>query len=157
MKLFRSAPLLLLTLAACGALDNAARPDANLDPNALQEQAANAASTAELPTVDLGSMLGGVTDQASAEAAKNPLTDAVGKLQAALDGAKAKTNLESTAGATGATGAAGGTSNWSNDVLAKFGIGSGTVDQIRSLLANEQVKAVLGPTLEKLQGLLAGG
>lgn len=146
------APLLLLVaLTACNLVEGQPMPTKNVDAGALQEQATAAAGKAEMPAVDLGSLLGGVTDQASAESAKQPLGDAVGKLETALEGQKAKANLDA------ATSAAGGTSSsWSTDVLGKFGLGSGTADQIRALLANEQVKAVLGPTLEKLQGLLPG-
>ena len=126
-------------------------PTKNVDPAALQAQA-QAATAA--PSIDLGKLLGGITDTSSATAAKSPLETAVAQLKTALTSADAKAKIEATAG--GSADASGG-KKMVDEVLAKFGLGSGTVAQITSLLQNEQVKAVLGPTLEQLKGMLPAG
>lgn len=98
-------------------------------------------------------MLGGITDQPWAEAAKAPLESAVPQLQTALDAANAKGRLDQAAGTTDAAGVR----SMLDGVLAKFGLGAGTVEPDRCTAADEQVKSVLGPTLEQLKGLLSVG
>lgn len=110
-------------------------------------------SSASMPSVDIGAMLGGITDQPSAEAAKSPLEAAVTQLKTALGAAETAAKVEQTAGTTDAAGAR----SMLDGVLAKFGLGAGTADQITALLQNDQVKAVLGSTLEQLKGLLPTG
>lgn len=110
-------------------------------------------SAASMPSVDIGALLGGITDQASAEKAKSPLETAVAQLKTALGTAETQAKVEQTAGTTDAAGAR----SMLDGVLAKFGLGAGTADQITALLQNEQVKAVLGSTLEQLKGLLPTG
>lgn len=135
-----------LLLAGCGLLGGSDVPAAPAVPG--DTTAAPAA-----PTVDLGKLLAGITDGTSATAAKSPLESAVEQLKAALAGADAKAKVEA---ATGRADAAGG-KQLVDDVLAKFGLGGETVSQITALLQNEQVKAVLGPTLEQLKSLLPAG
>ncbi len=135
--------------ASCGALGGNT-PTVDTPPVSVPSIEAPSVST---PTVDIGSLLGGITDQPSAEAAKAPLESAVPQLQTALDAANAKGKLDQAAGTTDAAGV----SSMLDGVLAKFGLGAGTVDQIGALLQNEQVKSVLGPTLEQLKGLLSVG
>ena len=105
------------------------------------------------PTIALGKLLGGIPDGGTATAAKSPLESAIAQLKAALAGADAKAKVDAAAG--NADASAG--KKLVDEVLAKFGLGSGTVGQITALLQNEQVKAVLGPTLEQLKSLLPAG
>ncbi len=136
----------LLALAGCGLLggnDAAAAPAVPTD----------AAAAPAAPTIDLGKLLGGITDGDTATAAKSPIESAVAQLKAALSGANAKAQVDA---ATGNADAAGG-KKLVDEVLAKFGLGGETVGQITALLQNEQVKAVLGPTLEQLKSLLPAG
>lgn len=116
-------------------------------------QPAAGSAMADLGSVDIGALLGGIADQASAEAAKSPLDTAVAQLKTALGAAEAKAQVEQAAGTTDAAGAR----SMLDGVLARFGIGAGTADQIAALLQNDQVKAVLGSTLEQLKGLLPTG
>ena len=101
---------------------------------------------------DLVKLLGGVTDGASAEAAKGPLETGIGALKKALAGADAKAKLDGAAG--GNTDTAGTAKKMASDVLAKFGLGAGTVDSIAKLLDNPAVKSAIGPMLEQLQGMI---
>lgn len=142
----------LFLFTACSLLGGGNEvPTKSVDPSAMQ---AEAQAAAKAPSIDLGKLLGGITDTSSATAAKSPLENAVAQLKSALAGADAKAKVEAAAG--GSADASGG-KKMVDEVLAKFGLGSGTVAQITSLLQNEQVKAVLGPTLEQLKGLLPAG
>lgn len=135
-----------LLLTGCGLLGSSDVPAAPALPG-------DATATPAAPTVDLGKLLAGITDGSTATAAKSPLESAVEQLKAALAGADAKAKVDT---ATGRADAAGG-AKLVDEVLAKFGLGGETVGQITALLQNEQVKAVLGPTLEGLKSLLPAG
>jgi len=141
MKLSRIvlSSFLALVAAGCGALGG--------------NQPTGGTSAASMPSVDIGALLGGITDQSSAEKAKSPLETAVTQLKTALGAAETQAKVEQTAGTTDAAGAR----SMLDGVLAKFGLGADTADQITALLQNEQVKAVLGSTLEQLKGLLPTG
>lgn len=147
MKLSLALPAFaLLTLASCGLLGGNDAPATPAMPN-------DAAATPAAPTIDLGKLLAGITDGNTATAAKSPLESAVAQLKTALAGADAKSKVDA---ATGNADASGG-KKLVDEVLAKFGLGGETVGQITALLQNEQVKAVLGPTLEQLKSLLPAG
>lgn len=147
MKLSLALPLFsLLTLAGCGLLGGN-------DATAASTMPKDAAAAQAAPTIDLGKLLGGITDGNTATAAKSPLESAVAQLKTALAGADAKAKVDAAAG--NADASAG--KKMVDDVLAKFGLGGETVGQITALLQNEQVKAVLGPTLEQLKSLLPAG
>lgn len=147
MKLSLAFPLVsLLTFAGCGMLGGNEVPATPAMPS-------DAAAAPVAPTIDLGKLLGGITDSNTASAAKSPLESAVAQLKTALAGADAKAKIDAT---TGNADASGG-KKLVDEVLAKFGIGGETVGQITALLQNEQVKAVLGPTLEQLKSLLPAG
>jgi hypothetical protein len=137
----------LLVVAGCGLFGGNDAPTKSVDPAAIAGEAPAA------PTIDLGKLLGGITDGGTATAAKSPLESAIAQLKAALAGADAKAKVDAAAG--NADASAG--KKLVDEVLAKFGLGSGTVGQITALLQNEQVKAVLGPTLEQLKSLLPAG
>lgn len=137
----------LLVVAGCGLLGGNDAPVKSVEPSAIPGAAPAA------PTIDLGKLLAGITDGGTATAAKSPLESAVAQLKAALAGADAKAKVDA---ATGNADAAGG-KKLVDEVLAKFGLGGETVGQITALLQNEQVKAVLGPTLEQLKSLLPAG
>jgi hypothetical protein len=62
----------------------------------------------------------------------------------------AKTALQG-AGGTDAQGVLG---KLAGGAAAKLGVSPETMKQISTLLDNPSIKAVIGPTLEKLQGLL---
>lgn len=141
----------LLVVAGCGLLGGNEAPTKSVEPGAMAGAAP--AAPANAPAIDLGKLLAGITDGGTATAAKSPLESAVEQLKAALAGADAKTKVDA---ATGNADAAGGR-KLVDEVLAKFGIGGETVGQITALLQNEQVKAVLGSTLEQLKSLLPAG
>ena len=140
---------LLVFTAACDALGNSTTK--SVDPNALPGAAGAAANGAEVPSVDLGKLLGGITDGPTAAAAKGPLEAALGQLKNALAGADAKAKVESAA--SGADPVSSG-KQMAMDVLAKFGLGAGTVDTITGLLDNPAVKSAIGPMLEQLKGMI---
>lgn len=146
MKLSLVLPLFaLVTFAGCGLLGGNEAPAVPATTDAAAAPAA--------PSIDLGKLLGGITDGSTATAAKSPLESAVAQLKTALAGADAKAKVDA---ATGNADASGG-KKMVDEVLAKFGLGGETVGQITALLQNEQVKAVLGPTLEQLKSLLPAG
>ena len=110
---------------------------------------APAPAAAATPAIaDLPKVLAGIKDAATAEAAKAPLDAIVQQLQTAKAAAPAA------AAPAAGTEALGGLSKMATDAAAKLGVSADTVAQITTLLANPAIKAVIGPTLEKLQGLL---
>lgn len=122
---------------------------ASLPPGAAPQQtptapAAGKAAPAATPAIaDLPKVLAGIKDAASAEAAKGPLEGIVQQLEAA----KSKAAAAPAAAGTDLGKLAG-------ETATKLGISPDTVAQVTALLANPAIKAVIGPTLEKLQGLL---
>lgn len=103
----------------------------------------------------LESLLEGVTDKASAEAAKEKL----GTLTEELSGAMS--NLTSAAESAGdeakdklgalAEQAKGAMNSLTPELTKSF---NGVKEQITRLMGNEEVKQVLGPVLEKLKNLI---
>ena len=89
-------------------------------------------------------MLAGIKDTATATAAKAPLEAIVLQLQTAKNAAPAATT----------TDALGGIGKLVGDAAAKMGVSPEIMKQITGLMDNASVKAAIGPTLEKLQGLL---
>jgi hypothetical protein len=104
-------------------------------------------SVAASSGVDLGKLLAGIKDGPSAQAAKSPLEAGIAQLKTALAGAKQPA-------AGGTTGAAGGANNMVADVLAKFGLGSGSLGVINALMQNQAVTAAIGPALQSLKSLI---
>lgn len=117
-------------------------------PAAVAPAAAPAAPAGDktvAPSVaDLGKLLGGIKDAATAEAAKAPLDAIVQQLQTTKSVAPGAVTPDSL----------GGLGKLAGDAAAKLGVSADTMKQITTLLDNPSVKAVIGPTLEKLQGLL---
>lgn len=138
----------LLFATACDSLDTSSQSK-SVDPKVLQGAADAAGAQAAAP-VDLGRLLAGIQDGPTAEAAKGPLTAALPQLQSALAGAKAGGE----AAGAGSAEAGAGANKMVQDVLAKFGLGAGTVDTITGLLGNPAVKSAIGPLLDQLKGLL---
>ena len=134
-------PVLKLALAATSLL-LATTPACNAIGADGQASAASA-----MGQVDIDQILAGITDGASAQAAKGPLDGAVAQLQQALAGAQGE--------AEGATASGGGMANQAvAGVMAQFGISAETTAMITDLLAQPAVKEVLGATLTQLQGLI---
>lgn len=114
-------------------------------PNAGAPVVNKAPEAAAAPSVaDLGKVLAGIKDGPTAEAAKAPLAAIVQQLEAAKKAAPAAAGTE----------ALSGLGKLAGDAAAKLGVSAETTKQITALLDNPSVKAVIGPTLEKLQGLL---
>jgi hypothetical protein len=124
--------LFLFTIPACGLLGGGNEPTKSVAPGAM-----NAGS------VDIGKLLGGITDGATANAAKGPLEGAIAQLKNALSGATAN-----------AGGSADMAKKMAGDVLAKFGIGAGTLGTITNLMNNEAIKGAIGPMLAQLKSLI---
>ena len=105
--------------------------------------AANQPSVAAPAITDLGKILATIKDGPTAEAAKGKLDALVQQLQTAKAAVPpvAKDSL-------------GGLGKLATDAAAKTGVGTEVVRQITALLEIPAVKAAIGPTLEKLQGLL---
>lgn len=128
---------LLLCLPACG--DKAAA--ASADAGKLLNQAAAAAknlpalASATSTVTDLGKMLRGITDGATADKAKAELTSLVGTLKGQL-------------------GALGGITKVADG--GGLGVLEGALDQIGKLMSNPEVTKAIGPVLEQLKGLLGG-
>ena len=93
---------------------------------------------------DLGKLLGGIKDGATAEAAKAQLDALVNQLQ----------TTKNATPANAATEGLGSLGKLAGDAATKLGVSADTVKQITTLLGNPAVKSAIGPTLEKLQGLL---
>lgn len=124
--------LAFLPLGACGMTAHDTEPTKSVAAGALG-------------SIDVNHLLAGITDAKSAEAAKSPLESAIASLKAMLP----------KAGTTGsATEATSGMGTLTTDTLAKFGIDGSTVGTITSLLNNEAIAAVIGPTLNQLKSLL---
>ncbi len=102
------------------------------------------APAATTSVADLPKVLAGIKDAPTAEAAKAPLDSIVQQLQTAKNAAPAAASKD----------AFGGLGKLAGDAAAKLGVSADTVATVGTLLANPTVKAVIGPTLEKLQGLL---
>lgn len=122
--------LVFLPAAACSQLSGDHSPTKSLAPGAI----------------DVDALLGSVTDAESAAAAKGPLEAVLAQLKGLLP-----------TGGAAATDASGGASSLPHDILAKFGIGPGTVDTIMSLLGNEAIAGVIGPVLSELKALIPMG
>jgi hypothetical protein len=105
--------------------------------------APKSAAVAAPALADLGKVLGSIKDAPTAEAAKGPLDALVLQLQTAKASVPA-----------GTKDALGGISKLASDAAAKAGVSPEVMTQLASLLDNPTIKAVIGPTLEKLQGLL---
>lgn len=120
-------------------------PDASGNPVAAPKvtPAANPLPAVPTPIADLGKVLGNIKDGATAAAAKGGLDALVQQLSAAK-----------TAATGGAEGGLGGLSKLATGAAAKAGLSPDVMATIQSLLDNPTIKAVIGPTLEKLQGLL---
>ncbi len=108
-----------------------------------QPAAANAPEASAPALADLGKILGAIKDGTTAAAAKPSLDALVQQLEAAK-----------TKAAANATDALGGLGKVAADAAAKLGVGPEVVQQITALLDLPAVKAAIGPTLEKLQGLI---
>lgn len=89
---------------------------------------------------DLQKTLGGITDGATAQGAKATLDTLVDKVKAAVGDLGGIQKL-----LDGALGQAGASAS---------GVVQSVLKQIDGLLANEQVKAAIGPVLDQLKGLL---
>ena len=124
--------LFLFTIPACSLFEGGNQPTKSVAPGAM-----NAGG------VDIGKLLGGITDAPTANAAKGPLEGAIAQLKNALAGANA-----------GSGGSADMAKKLTGDVLAKFGLGAGTMDTITSLMNNAAVKSAIGPMLEQLKSLI---
>jgi hypothetical protein len=137
-----------LLAAACtkesaAATPGTATPQTPSAPAAAQPAAQPAAPTATASVADLPKVLAGIKDAATAEAAKAPLDAILQQLQAAKS-------------AAGTAPAVTGTDlgKLAGDAATKLGASPEIVAQLGALLENPAIKAVIGPTLEKLQGLL---
>jgi hypothetical protein len=120
------------------------KPDApKVPPASAPTPAENTTPVAPPAIADLGKILGTIKDGPTAEAAKPKLDALVHQLQTAKAAvpAAAKDSL-------------GGLGKLATDAAAKIGVGPEVMSQITALLQNPSVKAAIGPTLEKLQGLL---
>ncbi len=125
-----------------------AKPETAMPKAASVDQApASAVAPAAAPAPalsDLGKVLGSIKDAGTAGAAKGQLDALVQQLQTAKNAAPA-------AGAKEALGAIG---KVAGDAMGKLGISPDAAKQVATLLENPAIKAVIGPTLEKLQALL---
>ncbi len=124
----------------------AAAPDQ--PPKAMTVETAQPKPAAAAPTIaDLPKVLGTIVDGNTATAAKGQLEAITQQLQTAKAAAPAS--------ATGAAkDALGGLGKLAGQAAAKLGVSADTVKQVATLLENPAIKAAIGPTLEKLQGLL---
>ena len=116
---------------------------------AVQPAVTPVAAPAELKVpalADLGAFLGNIKDGASATAAKAPLEALLKQLQTTKDAAAPA--------AGGAADALGGLTKAAAGIASKLGVSEDVVKQIGALLEKPEVKAAIGTTLEKLQGLL---
>jgi hypothetical protein len=104
---------------------------------AAQQPAATAA------VADLPKILAGIKDAETAKSSKGALDTIVTQLEAAKAAAPAP-----------AAGGAVDLGKIAGDTATKLGVSPETVEQVKKLLADPAIKAVIGPTLEKLQGLL---
>ncbi|HEX5054013.1 MAG TPA: hypothetical protein VFZ65_19700 [Planctomycetota bacterium] len=104
-----------------------------------------AAPAAPAPSVaDLGKLLGGIKDGETAKAAKGQLDAIAQQLQ----------TTKNAVPAAASPSALGDLGKMAGDAAAKLGVSPDVIKQIAALLADPSVKAAIGPTLEKLQGLL---
>lgn len=115
--------------------------------------AGNVTGTADSVT----KLLSGITDSKTAEAAKTELTSLTETLSGALG--SLKSTAESTTETTGADvkdklGALAkkAASAISPEMTKSF---SGITEQVARLMGNPEIAKVIGPTLEKLKGLIA--
>ncbi|MEO6596835.1 MAG: hypothetical protein ABIP94_18990 [Planctomycetota bacterium] len=121
------------------------KPAAPAAPAHAVDKAATPEARAAAPSVaDLGKLLSGIKDEATAKAAKTPLDAIVQQLQTTKNAAAPAAKPD----------ALGGLGKMAGDAATKLGVSADTVKQIGTLLNNPSVKAVIGPTLEKLQSLL---
>ena len=124
--------LFLFTIPACSLFGGGDQPTKSVAPGAM-----NAGG------VDIGKLLGGIKDGATANAAKGPLEGAIAQLKNALSGANAN-----------AGGSADMAKKLAGDVMAKFGLGAGTLGTITSLMSNDAIKGAIGPMLAQLKSLI---
>ncbi len=104
-----------------------------------------AATPVAVPTLaELPKLLAGITNSATATSAKAPLEALVQQLQ----------TQKAAAAPAAKTDTLGGLGKLATEAAAKVGLSPELTKQIGTLLENPEVKAVLGQTLEKLQGLM---
>lgn len=96
-------------------------------------------------SININSLLAGITDATTAQDAKPALDAAVAQLSVAVQGAKSE------AASTEAEG-----QDMVTSVLSQFGVSGETAGTVNTLLENPAVAGVLGSTLEQLMGLVTG-
>jgi hypothetical protein len=154
--------------AACGGSSSAGTPDAGRTaapadpgPSATPPAPIGKAPDATAPSApataapaggtssasDLAKVLGGITDETTAKAAKPALDSILASLQSVQNlvggAAQAGTAAPATAGGLDLAKAAGA-------ALSRVGVGADTVQQIQKLLQDPAIKGAIGATLEAL-------
>lgn len=112
-------------------------------PAVMPDEPVKPANVAAPALADLGKLLSTVKDAPTAEAAKPQLEALTQQLQTAK---------KSVSGGT--KDALGGLGKLATDAAGKLGVSSEVMTQIKTLLQDPAIAGVIGPVLQKLQGLL---